>query len=480
MNDESDERPKAPKQKLWGSLRQTVTKAGKKASKAAGKATRKGAQLGGQLAQNASQKTQVAVGKVQRRLGEDYYAILEKNPLVLDTLSRSSLLVQNKELLSTAFNVTWATTLLWSAATGSAIALQRPIPDVLGELLHYGPGHIKRWDEINKFMDTCVGVGHRLKFGHSIEYLPKIVEKYGIEGVPAYFMHLLQDFTTTAGVPTLPHAWDIKDALQAANVPRKMATGLVSVSFSSTLGALAIIGLVSNLWQFCEVLSKKIKTKNYLKIAATALQNHDHNAAVANYQRALQIERSPYVLMALGQVYMQRESSRLRAHQAFTEAVTLLSNHPDAVVPYYHAKLSVRGLAGIQALSTADVLSGIHPEHWNDHVRDLVNATVFSFTSAATKQTKQSNGIVSDIIVASAQFSAAINYYLAAKSACHYPFTEERQEKVLRNIQASLGCLGLMAQYDEERLRSPTDTIRQLWAIEILPPGETETSLAIY
>jgi hypothetical protein len=36
----------------------------------------------------------------------------------------------------------------------------------------------------------------------------------------------------------------------------------------------------------------------------------------------------------------------------------------------------VRGLAGIQALATADVLADIHPKHWNDHVRDLVNARV--------------------------------------------------------------------------------------------------------
>jgi hypothetical protein len=246
MSDESSEKPKSKQRKLWGALRQTISKAGE----VAGEAARKGAEVGGQLAQYAAQTTQVAVGKVQRKLGEDYYAVLEENPLVLDTLSRSSLLVENKELLSTAFNVPWASTLLWSAATGSAIALQRPIAQVLGDLLHYGPGHIKRWDEINKFMDSAVGVGHRLKFGHSIDYLPQIVERFGIEGAPAYFMHLLQDFTTVAGIPTVPRAWDNKKALQLANVPPKVATGLVSISFSSTLGALAVTTLVSELWKF--------------------------------------------------------------------------------------------------------------------------------------------------------------------------------------------------------------------------------------
>jgi hypothetical protein len=472
MGNESPEKPNVSQQTLWGNLHQTLNKAGEEA-------LRKGTEIG-QLAQNVGQETQATVGKIQRKLGEDYHAIFEENPLVLDTLSRSSLLVENKELLSTAFNVPWSTTLLWSAAAGGAIALQRPTAQVLGELLHYGPGHIKRWDEINKFMDSAVGVGHRLKLGHSIDYLPQIVEKFGSEGVPAYFMHLLQDFTTVAGIPTIPHAWDIKETLQLANVPRKIATGLVSISFSSTLSALAVITLVSELWKSGEAFIKKIKTRNYLNTAANAIQNHDYNAGVANYQRALEIERSPYVLMALGQVYMKRAANRLRAHQTFTDVVTLLADRPDAAIPYNHSKLSLRGLAGIQALATADVLADIHPEHWNDHVRDLVNATVFSFTSAASKQAKQSDDLIHNTVVTPAQFSAAINYYLAAKSACYYPFAEERQEKVLRNIQASLRSLGLMAQYDEERLRTPATILRQLWTMELLPPDEIETALASY
>jgi tetratricopeptide (TPR) repeat protein len=472
MSNESSELPNTSRQKLWGTLHQTLNKAEE--------AARKSAKFGGQLAQNASQATQATVGKIQRKLGEDYYAIFDENPLVLDTMSRSSLLVENKDLLSTAFNIPWTTTLLWSTAAGSAIALQRPTANVLGKVLHYAPGHFKRYDEINKYMDSVAGVGHRLKFGHSIENLPQIIEKFGIEGVPAYFMHVVQDFTTVGGLPIVPHAWDVKDALQSANVSKKVATGLVSMSFSSTLGALAVITIVSELWKLGQAITKKIKTKKYLNTANNAFQNHDYNASISNYQRALEIERSPYVLMALGQVYTLRASNRLRAHQTFTDAVTLLSDQPDGTVPYNRSKLSVRGLAGIQALSTADVLADIHPEHWNDHVRDLVNATVFSFTSAAAKQAKQSDDLIPDTAVTPAQFSAAINYYLAAKSACYYPFADERQEKVLRNLQESARCLGLMAQYDEERLRTPATTLRQLWVMELLPPDEIETALASY
>ncbi len=325
-------------------------------------------------------------------------------------------------------------------------------------------------------MDAATGRGHRLKFGHSIDFLPQIVEKFGIEGVPAYFTHLLQDFTTADGIPIIPKAWDMK--LQLATVAPSVATGLVSISFASLLGALAVIELVSELWKFGDAMAIKIKTRNYLKTATAAIANRDHNAAIANYQRALEIERSAQVLMALGQVYMQRASTRLRAHQAFTEAVGLLSENPSAIVPYRHAKLSVRGLAGIQALATADVLADIHPEHWNDYVRDLINATVFSFASTASKQAEQSDGVVPGMITAPAQFSAAINYYLAAKSACYYPFAEQRRESVTRNIQTAMQSLGRMAQYDEAKLRPPANSIRQLWTMELLPPDEIEMALA--
>jgi len=334
---------------------------------------------------------------------------------------------------------------------------------------------------IDKAGKAIAGEGHRLKWGHSLEALPKIVEKFEIEGVPAYFLHLAQDFMSPAGIPIVPNAWDLKTWLhETAKLPPEAATGLVSISFSSMLGAMAVITLVTELWKFGEAAVKRIKVRNYLKTATAAVQNRDYNAAVANYKRVLEIERSPAVLMALGQVYMQRASNRLRAHQAFTEAVTLLSDRPASTVPYGQAQLGIRGLAGTQALATAEVLAGIHPEHWNDYVQDLVNATVFSFASAAAEQAKQSEDIVPDVIVTPAQFSAAINYYLAAKSACYYPLAEERQETVVRNLRSALQSLGLMAQYDEEQLRQPAGTIRQLWAMELLQPDEIETELATY
>jgi hypothetical protein len=243
---------------------------------------------------------------------------------------------------------------------------------------------------------------------------------------------------------------------------------------------MAVLTLVTQLWNLGDAAVKKIRVRNYLKTAAAAIHSRDYNAAIANYQRALEVERTPAALMALGQVYAQRSSSRLRAHQAFTEAVTVLAERPASAVSHGLAQLSLRGLASLQALSTADVLSGIHPEHWNDYIQDLVNGAVFSFTSSAAKQGQQGQDLVPDTLVTPAYFSAAINHYLAAKTACYYPLAEDRQQVVVQNVRSALQCLGLVAQYDEERLREPVDTLGRLWAWEVLPPDQIETELATY
>jgi hypothetical protein len=458
---------------IWETLRRGVNKAGEYTSSAA----RKGAEAGGELIHSASQTTQDSIGRIRRSLGEDYYAILDENPLVRETLSRSTLLERNDELLATALNIPWTSSLLWSAAAGAAFVEQPRVAHVLASWIHEC-GHIDRWKEINEWMDLAVGKHHRLKFGHSLDFLPQIVEKFGWEGIPAYFAHIMQDMSTIAGVPIIPHAWDVRQALVAADIPRKVATGLVSLSYSSTLGALGVISFVAGLSELGKSLVRKRRSKAFLSTAADALRNRDYNATVTNYQRSLEIERNPYVLMALGQVYMQRAPTRLRAHNTFVEALTLLGETPEATVSYAHSRLSVRGLAGLQALATADVLADIHPEYWNDHIQELVNASVFSFSSSATRLAESNS--LTGALGTQAQFSAAINYFLAAKASCLYPFADDRREIVLRNTQCAMRSLGLMAQYDEDKLRPPAVVIRELWARELLPEAEREGALASY
>ena len=137
-------------------------------------------------------------------------------------------------------------------------------------------------------------------------------------------------------------------------------------------------------------------------------------------------------------------------------------------------------MAGVNALATADVCGGIHPEHWNEHVQTLVNATVCSFRKTAENQSSQRFGQVRELVANPRHFSAAINYYLAANSASHYPLIEVRKELVNKNLQAALRQLGMVALSDEERLGSSINKIRRLWTTESLEAGEIVSTVARY
>jgi hypothetical protein len=460
------EQPSVPS-KVWQGIRQGVNKAGQTAVTT----SKKGAQLGSQLAQTTGQTTQTAVGKVQRRLGEDYYAIMAQNPIVLDTLSRADLLQENKLLLQTAFNIPWSSSIVWGFTVGVTQMKQDEIAHAMGQLFHYGPGHISRWNEVNRYMDGVRGGGHRLKFGHSPEYLSQIIDQFGVEGVPAFYMHLLQDFTTIDGIPFVPKAWDVKQGLQGLGFAPRTAARLVSLSFTSMMSAMFMLMWASSLWELGSALVKKRRMTGLLKTADEARKHGDYKTAASNYEKTLEIDRNPYVMMALGQVYAQHQDTRFKSHRIFENAVNLLANQPGKTMPYNQMQLSVRGMAGIQALSTVDVYEGLPQDYWNEYLSKLVLATSYSFKVAAQAQVKQSTDRIPDAVVNPAQFSAAINYYLAAKSACHYPFLKEREELVRTNLQAAQQALGLVAQYDEVALRPSVENLRTLWSYELLPPA---------
>jgi hypothetical protein len=413
--------------------------------------------------------------KIQSTLGEDYHQIFASNPLVIDSLSKAPLLLEHRDLLSTALNLPWTTATLWTAASGAATQFQRPIGRALGGLFHYGPGHVAHWAGINRYMDSVAGSGHRLKYGHSVDFLPEIVEQFGIEGVPAFFCHLLQDFTTVDGLPVLPNSWAIKQNLALAGIPPKTATALVSLSASNVLAGMMIAAAIWKIWDKWERDNRKRKL---LSAAESAAQNRDYTAAIENYKRALELDRSPATLIALGQVYLRRAATRPYAHRAFTEAVQLLGTDPARTIPYQGAQLSLRGIAGLQALATADVIGDRYPQYWQEQVEDLVNATVHSFASVAAKLERDSERRVANSLVRPPLFSAAINRYLASQAACQYPLLEGRQQLVISHITGAVRLIGRMAQQDEVRLRDSANQLRDIWARTSLPEEEADLLLA--
>ncbi len=390
-------------------------------------------------------------------------------------MSRAPLLIENKELLSTALNTSWMTSTLWLSASGATTTFQHPIGKALGGLLHYGPGHIRHWEQVNRYMDSVRGSGHRLKFGHSVDNLPEICRRFGIGGVPAYFCHMLQDFTTVDGVPFLPHSLAIKGYLQHLGISAKVATSLVSLTASHVLAGAMI---ATAIWKSQEQRERGDRKRKLLASAESAAENMDYTGAIESYKRALELGRDPSVLIALGQVYLRRPASRPYAHRAFTDAVQILGSDTTKTFTYHGAQLSLRGIAGLHALATADVIGERYPEYWEEQVESLVNATIHSFASTASKLEVQPDRSISQPLTRPRYFSAALNRYLAAQTSCQYPLLDGRQDLVKTQITAAMGLLGRVAQQSEQALREPADQLRGVWVRTVLPEDEADVILA--
>ncbi len=99
--------------------------------------------------------------------------------------------------------------------------------------------------------------------------------------------------------------------------------------------------------------------------------------------------------------------------------------------------------------------------------------------SAADKLERDSERLVSNSIVRPPLFSAAINRYLAAESACQYPLLEDRQQLVTTHIRKAVGLIGRVAQRDESSLsRESADDLRGVWTRTVLPETEADLLLA--
>lgn len=65
---------------------------------------------------------------------------------------------------------------------------------------------------VDRFMDAAHGVGHRVAHGHSLDNLPYIYEKFGINGVGDYFVHGFRDAMSPHGMP-IPYAKEFGDLI---------------------------------------------------------------------------------------------------------------------------------------------------------------------------------------------------------------------------------------------------------------------------
>lgn len=155
----------------------------------------------------------------------------------------------------TGIKYEWSKAIITIGSAGCAITRRQRVRRWSQQTFHDGPGHLKCFAEINAYIDGwhkgrplpgVIGALHRLRHGHSIEFLPDLVSKFGARAVPAYFIHIAQDFTTPAGIPLVPYARIAKIALRKCGVRGAVATTCVTANLATVIG---VVGTALIVWE---------------------------------------------------------------------------------------------------------------------------------------------------------------------------------------------------------------------------------------
>lgn len=101
--------------------------------------------------------------------------------------------------------------------------------------------HLEAFAAVNGAMDNGGKWAHRLRYGHSLEWLPSLISKCGWTTVAAYPIHLAQDITTDHGIPVIPWAGHIYNVLLRCGVKPTVALRLLSVNLGGVVLAAGTI-----------------------------------------------------------------------------------------------------------------------------------------------------------------------------------------------------------------------------------------------
>jgi hypothetical protein len=164
---------------------------------------------------------------------------------------------------ATGIELAWTSTALRLGSAGSALAYRAPIRSWAAWHIHDRPGHLDCFRVVNETIDNVRGVNHRLKYGHTIFWLPSLVREHGLIAAPAYAAHILQDFTTVAGIPLFPGARLAAIGLRKAGLRGSVATGLVTINVAGAIGAVSAGLLAYEVASIsCEII-RQIRSKSH-------------------------------------------------------------------------------------------------------------------------------------------------------------------------------------------------------------------------
>lgn len=343
------------------------------------------------------------------------------------------------ELLSIA----WRTDALLGLSALGVTVCEREIVSVTRSVFHDGLPHqeLSRrlfgtdCDAIHRWIDTVPGSGirgggivHRLQHGHDLAAVQQLYDQHGLPGVLVWMQHVAQDAATPTGIP-IPiggpqlGAWLVEAgyatrgnaALMLSFNAAELAAGVLGGAFAMRLAALAT------------ELRRRRQVARRCTDARDAWARGDLDAVVAHYSEARAFSGDePTILMALGWAYAQMGRPAAETFLAFRAAALGLARE-DRSAEIGGTTVSLRGLAYLLALSHAvqvleeSDLAGA----WRAELDRMLRGAVTAFERMALEQADGPAlrwGEREVALYRARPFSAAANYYLAARLAWSAPF----------------------------------------------------------
>ena len=403
------------------------------------------------------------------KLGEDPVVVFDSYPRLREQLERGQYLGDESAPFETLWNLPWTSTVTWLLIAGG-VAANRGSIDQYGNQHVHGKDHFHtgaRWDAVNTDMDSVRGFGHRVAYGHSLASLPDLIASHGAVAVPAHATHLAQDFFSPHGIP-LPGGRVAYELLRGNGVRPQQALKVVCTNFSGVLN-LATSGIAAyQLFQLAMEYAKQEQLEKLAAEASRALDDCSYARAAKLYDRLVELDpQRVSAHMALSQALMHIPEERLHAHEHACFAVGLLADDPACTIRFAGARVSLRGLAGVQALSTIDAMRGITEDSWRRHTIELADNTVDAFAAAA--DALATPDIVPDQVVFPPVASAAINRYLAAACIGSCPPMDFREERLARQVEKSTDLLARTCPDQNTKLGDRPQVLAEVWRRELLP-----------
>lgn len=344
-----------------------------------------------------------------------------------------------REMLSIA----WQSDALVGLSAMGVTVWEREIVTVTRSVFHDGLRHqeLSRrlfgsdYDAIHRWIDTVPGSGirgggivHRLRHGHDVAAAQSLYEQHGLPGLMVWMQHVGQDLATPTGIPIpIGGAGFAEWLVQAGHAtPGKAA---LMLSFNAAELAAAILGgaFALRLAALATELRRQRQVARRCAAARDAWARGDLDAVVANYGEARSLSADePTILMALGWAYAQMGRPAAESFLAFRAAAMGLARE-DRGAEVDGATVSLRGLAYLLALSHAvQVLDQTELQGaWRAELDRMLRGAIAAFERMAIAQADGPALRVGEREVAlfrARPFSAAANYYLAARLAWSAPF----------------------------------------------------------